>query len=68
MQQEIEGIMYEGNVIILEQNVAHTGPKGELAFFIFIDPTSYIAEQLRKNYLKGCKTAAINIEGINITK
>jgi len=44
---------HKGNLIILEQNVYHRRPKGKLKFFLFVDPTSTFAENLRKKYLKG---------------
>jgi len=50
-----------GNLIILEQNVYHCRPKGELGFFMFVDPTSRFAENLRVNYLKGNSIFAANI-------
>ena len=42
-----------GRLIILEQNVVHKGPEGDIAFFLFVDPTSNFADILRKDYLKG---------------
>jgi len=42
-----------GRLIILEQNVVHRGPEGDIAFFLFVDPTSNFADVLRKDYLKG---------------
>lgn len=47
-----------GRMIILEQNVIHKRPEGEIFFFLFVDPTSRLAEILRKNYLKGDKVFA----------
>jgi len=44
---------YKGRLIILEQNVMHARPKGNVSFFMFIDPTSEFAEILRKDFLKG---------------
>lgn len=40
-------------MIILEQNVRHRKPEGEILFFLFVDPTSRLAEILRRDYLKG---------------
>ncbi len=42
-----------GRMIILEQNVRHKRPEGEILFFLFVDPTSRLAEILRRDYLKG---------------
>mgnify|MGYP003508581250 CR=1 FL=1 len=44
-----------GNVIILENDVEHKAPDGEIAFFLFVDPTSHFAEVLREKFLKGDK-------------
>ncbi|MCR5213761.1 MAG: helix-turn-helix domain-containing protein [Eubacterium sp.] len=44
---------YKGKLIILEQNVMHARPKGDVRFFMFIDPTSEFAEILRRDFLKG---------------
>jgi len=52
---------HRGNLIILEQNVYHRRPKGNLSFFLFVDPTSTFAENLRKNYLKGDDSYADDI-------
>jgi len=41
-----------GRLIVLEQNVLHQGPEGNIAFFLFVDPTSNFADILRKKYLK----------------
>lgn len=41
-----------GRLIILAQNVVHKGPEGDIAFFLFVDPTSNFADILRKDYLK----------------
>lgn len=32
-----------GNVIILENDIEHKAPDGEIAFFLFVDPTSHFA-------------------------
>ena len=42
-----------GRMIILEQNVVHKRPQGEILFFLFVDPTSRFAEILRRDYLNG---------------
>ena len=44
---------WRGRLIILEQDVEHARPKGDLLFFMFVDPTSCFAEKLRKDFLKG---------------
>lgn len=47
-----------GSVIVLENNVEHKAPDGEIAFFLFVDPTSHFAEVLRQSFLNGEKAAA----------
>jgi len=42
-----------GKLIILEQNVVHQRPEGDISFFLFVDPTSNFADILRNDYLKG---------------
>ncbi|MBQ5966986.1 MAG: helix-turn-helix transcriptional regulator [Clostridiales bacterium] len=42
-----------GRMIVLEQNVMHKCPEGEILFFLFVEPTSRLAEILRRDYLKG---------------
>lgn len=43
----------KGNIILLDSNVPHmTKEKNGCDFFLLIDPTSSIAESLRKQYLK----------------
>ncbi|MCR5316590.1 MAG: helix-turn-helix transcriptional regulator [Treponema sp.] len=49
-----------GNVIILENDVEHKAPDGQIAFFLFVDPTSHFAELLRENFLKGRPAVALN--------
>lgn len=50
-----------GNVIILENDIEHKAPDGEIAFFLFVDPTSHFAEVLREKFLKGEPVAAFNL-------
>ncbi len=52
------GKSVSGNVIILENDVEHKAPDGEIAFFLFVDPTSHFAEVLREKFLKGEKVCA----------
>ena len=47
------GNIARGRLIILEQNIEHSRPCGDLSFFLFVDPTSTFADNLRRNYLKG---------------
>ena len=47
--------------VILENNVEHKAPDGEVAFFLFVDPTSHFAEVLRENFFKGEQTSALNL-------
>lgn len=49
-----------GNVIILENDIEHKAPEGEIAFFLFVDPTSHFAEVLRDKFLKGLPVVAVN--------
>lgn len=53
-----DGKSISGNVIILENDVEHKAPDGEIAFFLFVDPTSHFAEVLREKFLKGDKVCA----------
>lgn len=59
-----------GNLIIIEQNVHHRRPSGDLLFFLFVDPTSAFADVIRSDYLKGNAHFAsdINVENINVTE
>jgi len=41
----------KGNLIILEQNIEHCRPSGDIRFFLFVDPTSMFAQKLREGYL-----------------
>ncbi|WP_407436828.1 helix-turn-helix transcriptional regulator [Treponema sp.] len=50
-----------GNVIILENDIEHKAPDGEIAFFLFVDPTSHFAEVLREKFLKGEPAVAVNL-------
>lgn len=60
----------KGNLIILEQNVEHRRPTGDLCFFLFVDPTSSFASKLRTDYLKGkdCYSADISSLPEEITR
>lgn len=43
-----------GNIILLDSRVRHAVEVGNnCAFFLLIDPTSIIAEQIREQYIKG---------------
>lgn len=42
-----------GRMIILEQDIEHKRPEGNLLFFLFVDPTSSFADILRRDFLKG---------------
>lgn len=57
-----------GNVIFLENDVEHKAPDGEIAFFLFVDPTSHFAEVLRENFLKGESAVAVNFSEKNFDK
>ncbi len=50
-----------GNVIILENDIEHKAPDGEIAFFLFVDPTSHFAEVLREKFLNGEPAVAVNL-------
>lgn len=54
------GKSVSGNVIILENDVEHKAPDGEIAFFLFVDPTSNFAEVLSEKFLKGEKVCALD--------
>ncbi len=49
-----------GNVIILENDIEHKAPDGEIAFFLFVDPTSHFAEVLREKFLTGQPAVAVH--------
>jgi len=53
---------HKGNMIILDQNVKHCRPEGDIAFFLFVDPTSVFAKILRNDYIKGNEIYAADIE------
>ncbi len=57
-----------GNVIILENDVEHKAPDGQIAFFLFVDPTSHFAQVLRGNFLKGQLAVALNLSGVTFDK
>lgn len=61
LQLSADGKTVSGNVIVLENNLEHKAPDGEIAFFLFVDPTSHFAEVLRKKFLKGRALAAFNL-------
>lgn len=54
------GKSVSGNIIILENDVEHKAPDGEIAFFLFVDPTSNFAEVLSEKFLKGEKVCALD--------
>ncbi len=49
---ECERGTVKGKIIILDKNIIHKGPEGNLEYFLFIDPTSLFGRRLRKEYLK----------------
>lgn len=57
-----------GKVIILENDVEHKAPDGEIAFFLFVDPTSHFAEVLREKFLKRQPAVAVNLSGVAFDK
>jgi len=59
-----DGQKISGRFLILENDVLHKSPEGEIAFFLFVDPTSSFASLLREKYLKGSKTFAGELEGL----
>ena len=61
LQLSVSGKPVCGNVIILENDVEHKAPDGEIAFFLFVDPTSHFAEVLRENYLKGESAVSVSL-------
>ena len=57
-----------GNVIILENDVEHKAPDGQIAFFLFVDPTSHFAQVLRENFLKDQPAVAVNFSEATFDK
>ena len=57
-----------GSVIILENDVEHKAPDGEIAFFLFVDPTSHFAEVLREKFLMGQQAVAVDLPGAKFDK
>jgi len=49
----VEENIITGSVIILEKDLLHIAPEGDMEYFLFIDPTSRLAEKIRTDYLKG---------------
>jgi len=49
---ECERGTVKGKIIILDKNIIHKGPEGNLEYFLFIDPTSLFGRKVRKEYLK----------------
>ena len=68
LQLSVSGKAVCGNVIILEKDVEHKAPDGEIAFFLFVDPTSHFAEILRGKFLNGEPAAAFNLPHANFDK
>lgn len=68
LQLSVSGKAVCGNVIILENDVEHKAPDGEIAFFLFVDSKSHFAEVLRKKFLKGRALAAFNLPYATIDK
>jgi len=64
----VNGQKISGNLIILENDVEHKAPDGEIAFFLFVDPTSSFAEKLRLDFLKGKAACAKNLKDLNFDK
>jgi len=62
------GKTVSGNIIILENDVEHKAPDGEIAFFLFVDPTSRFAEILRNRFLNGLKVCALEMPNLHIEK
>ena len=61
LQLQAGGKDVHGNIIILENDIDHKAPDGEIAFFLFVDPTSHFAEVLREKFLRGEPIAAFNL-------
>ncbi|HBZ02884.1 MAG TPA: hypothetical protein DEO83_03635 [Lachnospiraceae bacterium] len=40
-----------GRLIILDKNIVHRAPDGDVKYFLFIDPTSHFADKLKKHYI-----------------
>ncbi|MCH5296566.1 MAG: helix-turn-helix transcriptional regulator [Ruminococcus sp.] len=57
----------QGNIILLDSSVKHIVKDGNgCDFFLLIDPTSVIAEQLHNKYLKECFYADISVDNADI--
>ena len=61
LQLQASGKDVHGNIIILENDIDHKAPDGEIAFFLFVDPTSHFAEVRREKFLRGEPIAAFNL-------
>ncbi len=68
LQLAADGKELSGNVIILENDLEHKAPDGEIAFFLFVDPTSHFAEVLREKFLKGQAAASFKLPEIKFDK
>ena len=68
LQLSAGGQEHRGNVIILENDVEHKAPDGEIAFFLFVDPTSHFAEVLREKFLRGQPAVSVALSGAKFKK
>ncbi len=68
LQLSAGGQELRGNVIILENDVEHKAPDGEIAFFLFVDPTSHFAEVLREKFLRGQPAVSVDLPGAKFNK
>lgn len=64
-----DGKEIQGNIILLDSNVKHIVKKNNgCEFFLLIDPTSVIAEQLKKIYMQKSFSAEISDSTINLSE
>lgn len=68
LRLSVSGKEFCGNVIILENDIEHKAPDGEIAFFLFVDPTSHFAEVHREKFLKEQPAVAVNLSGAAFDK
>ncbi len=68
LQLSAGGQELRGNVIILENDLEHKAPDGEIAFFLFVDPTSHFAEVLREKFLRGQPAVSVDLPGAKFNK
>lgn len=57
----------QGNIILIDSNKRHAvEPGNDCIFFLLIDPTSAIAEQMKEQYIKDCFYYEITSDIVNV--